>query len=39
MAPIKVPKKNEEAGEGSNPEGDVVSKTTPHVVDSVKSWR
>jgi hypothetical protein len=39
MAPRKVPKKSEEAGEGSNPDGDVISDTTPHVVDSVKSWR
>jgi hypothetical protein len=39
MAPRKVPKKSEEAGESSNLDGDVISDTTPHVVDSVKSWR
>jgi hypothetical protein len=39
MAPRKVPKKSEEAGGSSNPDGDVVSDTTPHVVDSIKSWR
>jgi hypothetical protein len=39
MAPRKVPKKSEEASESSNLDGDVISDTTPHVVDSVKSWR
>ena len=39
MAPRKVPKKSEEAGESSNPDGDVISDTTPHAMDSVKSWR
>jgi hypothetical protein len=39
MAPRKVPKKSEEVGESSNLDGDVIFDTTPHVVDSVKSWR
>jgi hypothetical protein len=39
MAPRKAPKKSEEAGGSSNPDGDVVSNTTPHVVDSIKYWR
>jgi hypothetical protein len=39
MAPRKAPKKSEEAGESSNPEGDVISDTTPHAIDSIKSWR
>ena len=39
MAPRKVPKKSEEASESSNLDGDAISDTTPHVVDSVKSWR
>jgi hypothetical protein len=39
MAPRKAPKKSEEAGESSNLDGDVISDTTPHVVDSIKSWR
>jgi hypothetical protein len=39
MAPIKAPKKSEEAGERSNPDGDVISDTTPHIVDAIKSWR
>jgi hypothetical protein len=39
MAPRKVPKKSEEAGESSNLDGDVIFDTTPHVVDSIKSWR
>jgi hypothetical protein len=39
MAPRKEPKKSEEAGGSSNLDGDVVSDTTPHVVDSIKSWR
>jgi hypothetical protein len=39
MAPRKAPKKSEEAGESSNLDGDVISDTTPHAVDSVKSWR
>jgi hypothetical protein len=39
MAPRKAPKKSEEAGESSNPDGDVILDTTPHVVDAIKSWR
>jgi hypothetical protein len=39
MAPRKAPKKSEETGESSNPDGYVISDTTPHVVDLVKSWR
>jgi hypothetical protein len=39
MAPRKAPKKSEEAAESSSPEGDVVSDTTPHAIDSIKSWR
>jgi hypothetical protein len=39
MAPRKAPKKSEEAGEISNLDGDVISDTMSHVVDSVKSWR
>jgi hypothetical protein len=31
-------KKSDEAGESSNPNSDVLSDTTPHVVDSVRSW-
>jgi hypothetical protein len=38
MAPRKMLKKNDEAGEGSNPNADVLSDTTPHVVDSIRSW-
>jgi hypothetical protein len=34
-----APKKIEEAGESSNLDGDVIYDTTPHVIDSVKSWR
>jgi hypothetical protein len=37
MAPEKEPKKSEEASESSNPYEDVISNTTPHAVDSVKS--
>ena len=33
MAPRKAPKKNEEAQEG-----DIISDTTPHAIDSIKSW-
>jgi hypothetical protein len=38
MAPRKTSKKNDEAGEGSNPNTDILSDTTPHVVDAVRSW-
>jgi hypothetical protein len=33
MAPRKAPKKNEDAQEG-----DIISDTTPHAIDSIKSW-
>jgi hypothetical protein len=39
MEPRKAPKKSKEAGESSSPEGDVVSDTTSHAIDSIKSWR
>ena len=39
MAPRKAPKKSEEVAESSSPEGDVVSNTTSHAIDSIKSWR
>ena len=35
----KAPKKSEEAVESSSPEGDVVFDSTPHAIDSIKSWR
>jgi len=38
MAPRKTLKKSDEVGEGSNTNPDVLSDTTPHVVDSVRSW-
>ena len=39
MAPKKVPKKSEEIVEILSPDGDVISDTTPHAIDSIKSWR
>jgi hypothetical protein len=33
MAPKKASKKNEDAQEG-----DIISDTTPHAIDSIKSW-
>jgi hypothetical protein len=33
MALKKAPKKNEDAQEG-----DIISDTTPHTIDSIKSW-
>jgi hypothetical protein len=39
MAPKKEPKKSEEVAEGSSPYGDIISDTTPHAIDSIKSWR
>ena len=39
MAPKMGPKKSEDTTEISNPEGDVISDTTPHAIDSIKSWR
>jgi hypothetical protein len=37
MAPKKMQKKSDDIGESSNPNSDVISNTTPHVVDSVWS--
>jgi hypothetical protein len=37
MEPKKTLKKNDEAGEGSNPNADVLSDTTPHAIDLVRS--
>jgi hypothetical protein len=39
MAPKKASKKSEENAESSSPKGDVISDTTPHAIDSIKSWR
>jgi hypothetical protein len=39
MAPKKGPKKSEDTTEISIPEGDFISNTTPHAIDSIKSWR
>ena len=39
MAPNKAPKKSEDTEEMCNPEGDIISDTTPHAIDSIKSWR
>jgi hypothetical protein len=33
MAPKKAPKKSEDTQEG-----DIISDTTPHAIDSIKSW-
>jgi hypothetical protein len=33
MAPKKAPKKNEDTQEG-----DIISDTTPHAIDSINSW-
>jgi hypothetical protein len=38
MALRKTSKKSDEVGEGSNLNSDVLSDTTPHDVDSIKSW-
>jgi hypothetical protein len=38
MAPRKTVKKSDEAGEGSNPNLDVMSDTTPQTVYLVRSW-
>jgi hypothetical protein len=38
MEPRKTLKKSDDTGEGLNPNSDVLSDTTPHVVDSVRSW-
>jgi hypothetical protein len=39
MAPNKGPKKSEDTGEISSPEGDVISDTMLHAINSIKSWR
>jgi hypothetical protein len=39
MAPKMGPKKSEDTTKISIPEGDVISDTTPHAIDSIKSWR
>jgi len=39
MALKKGPKKSEDTNDISSSEGDVISDTTPHVIDSIKSWR
>jgi hypothetical protein len=39
MEPNKGPKKSEDTFEISSPEGDVISNTMPHAIDSIKSWR
>ena len=39
MEPKKESKKSEEAAESSILEGDVVSDTMSHAIDSIKSWR
>jgi hypothetical protein len=39
MAPKKAPKKSEYTEEMHNLEGDIISDTTPHAIDSIKSWR
>jgi hypothetical protein len=39
MEPRKAPKKSEEAAKISSQEEDVMSDTTPHAIDSIKSWR
>jgi hypothetical protein len=39
MAPKMGPMKSEDTTKISIPEGDVISDTTPHAIDSIKSWR
>jgi hypothetical protein len=39
MAPKKAPKKSEDTTEICSPEADIISDTTPHAIDSIKSWR
>jgi hypothetical protein len=39
MAPKKAPKKSGETNEICSPEGDIISDTTPHAIDSIKSSR
>jgi hypothetical protein len=38
MAQKMGPKKSENTTEISSPKGDVISNTTPHAIDSIKSW-
>jgi hypothetical protein len=38
MKPRKMMKKPDAVGEGSNPNADVISDTTPRTIDTVKSW-
>ena len=39
MALKKALKKSEDTEEMRNPEGDIISDTMPHAIDSIKSWR
>ena len=39
MVPKKAPKKSEDTEEMRNSKGDIISDTTPHAIDSIKSWR
>jgi len=39
MAPKKGPKRSEDIAEIFSPEGDVILDTTPHAINSIKSWR
>ena len=39
MAPKRVLKKVEGTAESTGIEGDVIADTTPHAIDSIKSWR
>jgi hypothetical protein len=39
MVPNKALKKREDAKEMHNPEGDIISDTMPHAIDSLKFWR
>jgi len=38
-APKKVPKKSGDTTEFCSPEADIISDTTPHAINSIKSWR
>jgi hypothetical protein len=38
MAPWKMMKKSDVVGDGSNPDVDILSDTTPRAIDSVKYW-
>jgi hypothetical protein len=38
MGTMKAPKKSEYTEEMRNPEGDIISNTTSHAIDSIKSW-